>query len=105
MIQFLVMKKLNSLQLVLFAVSGIIGSGWLFSPYYGLQIAHSGVFLSWFIAATLSTIIGLCFAEVTSALPLDGGMVRLFSVTHNKQLGFIFLAIGWMSYTAASNAL
>lgn len=98
MIQFLVMKKLNSLQLVLFAVSGIIGSGWLFSPYYGLQIAHSGVFLSWFIAAALSTIIGLCFAEVTSAMPLDGGMVRLFSVTHNKQLGFIFLAIGWMSY-------
>jgi amino acid transporter len=98
MIQSIIMKKLNSLQLVLFAVSGIIGSGWLFSPYYGLQIAHGGVFISWFIAATLSACIGLCFAEVSSALPLDGGMVRLFSITHNKQLGFIFLTIGWVSY-------
>ncbi len=92
------MRKLSSLQLVLLATGGMIGSGWLFSPYYGLQTAGGGVILSWTITAIMTLIVGLTFAEVATTIPVVGGLMRYIGVTHNRALGFMFLALGWVSY-------
>lgn len=92
------MRKLSTLQLVLLSTGGMLGSGWLFSPYYGLQTAGNGVLISWLITAGLTLILGLTFAEVATILPVVGGLMRFMGITHNRALGFMFLILGWISY-------
>jgi amino acid transporter len=90
--------KLTTLQLLLISTGGMIGAGWLFSPYYGFQTAGVGVLLSWLIIALLTLIIGLAFAEVMTLVPVVGGITRLMGVTHNRTISFIFLMLGWLGY-------
>ncbi len=90
--------KLSTWQLALISTGGMFGAGWLFSPYYGFQAAGIGVLFSWIITATLTIIIGLAFIEVSTLLPVLGGVSRFVGVTHNRNLAFIFLSFTWLSY-------
>ncbi len=92
------MKKISTWSLILISTGGMIGSGWLFSPFYGLQTAGTGVMLSWLVTALLTLIIGLSFAEVATMLPIVGGVMRFIGVTHSRPLGFIFIVLAWVSY-------
>ena len=92
------MKKISTWHLVLISTGGMLGSGWLFSPFYGLQTAGTGVMLSWFFTAILTLIIGLTFAEVATMLPIVGGVMRFIGVTHSRPMGFIFITLAWVSY-------
>ncbi len=80
------------------STGGMIGCGWLFSPYYGFQTAGVGVLLSWLIVAVLTLIIALTFAEVVTIAPIVGGLSRFIGITHNRTTSFVFLAVGWLSY-------
>lgn len=91
-------KKLSTLQLALISTGGMLGCGWLFSPFYGYQTAGIGVLFSWAITAIITLIIGLSFAEVCCMLPLTGGIYRLMGITHNKNIASAFLLLGWLSY-------
>ncbi len=91
-------NKLTTLQLMLMSTGGMIGAGWLFSPYYGFQTAGVGVLLSWLIVAILTLIIGIAFAEVVTLIPIVGGLSRFIGITHNRTIAFIFLVLGWLSY-------
>lgn len=51
------MKKLSTMAVVFISTGGMIGSGWLFSPYYGFQTAGQGVIISWFIKALLTLLV------------------------------------------------
>lgn len=90
--------KLSTLQLVLLSTGGMLGSGWLFSPYYGFHMTGVWVIVAWIIAIILTGIIGLSFAEICSLLPIGGGISRFMSVTHDRSLSFVFLILGWLSY-------
>ncbi|AEE87313.1 Amino acid transporter [Francisella cf. novicida Fx1] len=92
------MKKLSTMAVVFISTGGMIGSGWLFSPYYGFQTAGQGVIISWFITALLTLLVALCFAEVASMLPIVSGAMRFLRITHSRTLGFLFVALGWISY-------
>jgi amino acid transporter len=92
------MKKLSTAQIMLLSTGGMIGCGWLFSPYYGFQTAGLGVILSWVIVALMTFVIGLSFAEVSTILPMVGGISRYMGITHKKDVSFIFLVLGWLSY-------
>lgn len=92
------MKKLSTMAVVFISTGGMIGSGWLFSPYYGFQTAGQGVIISWFIKALLTLLVALCFAEVASMLPIVSGAMRFLRITHSRTLGFLFVALGWISY-------
>jgi len=83
---------------MLMSTGGMIGAGWLFSPYYGFQTAGVGVLLSWLIIAVLTLIIGIAFAEVVTLAPIVGGLSRFIGITHNRTISFVFLALGWLSY-------
>lgn len=89
------MKKLSTMAVVFISTEGMIGSGWLFSPYYGFQTAVQGVMISWFITALLTLLIALCFAEVASMLPIISEAMRFLRITHSRTLGFLFVALGW----------
>jgi len=91
-------KKLSTWQLALISSGGMLGAGWLFSPFYGYQMAGVGVLCSWVITALITLIIGLSFAEVCSALPMAGGIYRLMGITHPRSVATLFLIIGWLSY-------
>ena len=91
-------NKLSTWQLMLISTGGMIGAGWLFSPYYGFQMAGVGVLLSWLIIAILTLIIGVAFAEVITLIPIVGGLSRFIGITHNRTISFIFLTLGWLSY-------
>ncbi len=91
-------NKLTTLQLMLISTGGMIGAGWLFSPYYGFEAAGVGVLLSWLIIAILTLIIGITFAEVVTIAPIVGGLSRFIGITHNRAVSFIFLTLGWLSY-------
>ena len=92
------MKKLSTMAVIFISTGGMIGSGWLFSPYYGFQTAGQGVIISWFITALLTLLVALCFAEVASMLPIVSGAMRFLRITHSRTLGFLFVALGWISY-------
>ena len=91
-------KGVSTFQIMLLSTGGMIGAGWLFSPYYGFQTAGLGVILSWIIVATMTFIIGLSFAEVSTRLPIVGGISRYMGITHDKKVSFVFLMLGWLSY-------
>ncbi|MBU6139969.1 MAG: APC family permease [Proteobacteria bacterium] len=91
-------NKLSTAQLMLMSTGGMIGCGWLFSPYYGFETAGVGVLLSWLIVAILTLIIALTFAEVITIAPIVGGLSRFIGITHNRTTSFVFLAVGWLSY-------
>ena len=91
-------NKLTTLQLMLMSTGGMIGAGWLFSPFYGFQTAGVGVLLSWVIIAVLTLIIGIAFAEVVTLIPIVGGLSRFIGITHNRTVSFVFLVLGWLSY-------
>lgn len=91
-------QKLSTLQLMLMSTGGMIGAGWLFSPYYGFETAGVGVLLSWLIIAVLTLIIGIAFAEVVTLIPIVGGLSRFIGITHNRTIAFVFLVLGWLSY-------
>ncbi len=80
------------------STGGMIGAGWLFSPYYGFETAGVGVLLSWVIIAILTLIIGIAFAEVVTLIPIVGGLSRFIGITHNRTISFVFLVLGWLSY-------
>ncbi|MDE4969614.1 APC family permease, partial [Francisella tularensis subsp. holarctica] len=65
---------------------------------YGFQTAGHGVIISWFITALLTLLVALGFAEVASMLPIVFGAMRFLSITHSLTLGFLFVALGWISY-------
>lgn len=91
-------KEISLIQLSLISTGGMIGCGWLFSPYYGYQVAGIGVIFSWLITAFMTFIIGISFAKISYRIPIVGGISRLVGITHNKTIAFIFLSIGWLSY-------
>ena len=92
------MKKISTVELVLLSTGGMIGAGWLFSPYYAFQMSGFGSILSWIIAAIMTGVIGLSFAEIVTFLPIVGGASRFISITHSKSIGFVFLILGWLGY-------
>lgn len=92
------MKKLSTWQLILMSTGGMIGAGWLFSPYYAFQTAGVGVLLSWIIIAVLTLIIGIAFAEVITIVPIVGGLSRFIGITHSRTVSFVFLSLGWLSF-------
>ncbi|MFC4892180.1 APC family permease [Pseudofrancisella aestuarii] len=91
-------KSLSPFHLVLMSMGGMVGTGWLFSPYYVFQGAGVWAILSWIIAAVLILFIAFTFAEVVTFITIRGGFMRFFDITHSKSLGFMMIIIGWLSY-------
>ena len=80
------------------AAGGMIGSGWLFSPYISAQIAGSNALISWIIAAIFMLFIALPLCELGAMFPVSGGMSNYPSFTHGKEVGFLFAWVSWLSY-------
>lgn len=91
-------RDISGVNVLVAAAGGMIGSGWLFSPFISAQMAGSNALVSWVIAAVFMLFIALPLCELGAMLPISGGMTNYPSLTHGKELGFLFAWISWLSY-------
>ena len=89
------MKKLSLFSATAIGISAIVGSGWLFASHLAAQVAGPLSLFSWFIGAALALVIALLLAEIASIYQETGLLSRLFSLTHNRDYGFLIAASNW----------
>lgn len=82
-------------------VSGILGSGWLFSPLLTSQLAGPASIISWMIGAAGMLLLAFCFAEVSALVPIAGGIVRIPHITHGYLTANMLGWTAWIGYTLA----
>ena len=85
-------RSVGLYSLVFIAVSGVIGSGWLFGPMYAAQLAGPAALISWLLGAFVMFLLALTYAESSAMLPVPGGIVRLPHITHGNVVSF---TMGW----------
>ena len=95
-------KDITSWGLLMTSLGAMIGSGWLFGAMYGAQIAGPAAVFSWIIGGVLLIIIGLNYAELSTALPLAGGIARYTHVTHGSLVSFSATWLAWLSCVATA---
>ena len=94
----LLRRSLGKFELLYLSLGGIIGSGWLFGPLYTAQYAGGSAILSWIIGGIFVIFVGLAYAELGSAIPKSGGIVRYPHYTHGGIAGFI---LTWAYFLSA----
>jgi amino acid transporter len=91
-------RDISTFNVLVAAAGGMVGSGWLFAPFIGAQIAGANALISWAIAAIFMLFIALPLCELGTIFPISGGMANYPTFTHGKEVGFIFAWISWLSY-------
>jgi amino acid transporter len=90
-------QTMGRFALLLTAMGGIVGSGWLFGPLYAAQIAGPAAIISWILGGFLMLSIALTFAELSSAFPRMGGMIHFGEMSHGKIVSFMIGFMIWLS--------
>lgn len=91
-------RDISTTNILIASAGGMIGSGWLFSPFISAQIAGSNALISWMIAAIFMLFIALPLCELGTMFPVSGGMSNYPTYTHGKEVGFLFAWTSWLSY-------
>lgn len=91
-------RDITQINVLIAAAGGMIGSGWLFSPFISAQIAGSNALISWVIAAIFMLFVALPLCELGAMFPISGGMTNYPSFTHGQDVGFLFAWTSWLSY-------
>lgn len=97
-------RSVGPVGLMFAAISGILGSAWLFGPFYAAQIAGPAAILSWLIGAIVMMVIAMTFAELTSMFPITGAHARFMLFSHGAMSSFLFGWIMWLGYAAVAPA-
>jgi len=88
-------REIGLVGLTAMAVSGIIGSGWLFAPLLTAQLAGPAAIAAWVIGAFCMLLLALTFAEIAAMFPLPGGVASIPRVTHGN---FVSMMMGWTAW-------
>ena len=91
-------RDISTTNILIVSAGGMIGSGWLFSPFISAQIAGSNALVSWVIAAIFMLFIALPLCELGTMFPVAGGMSNYPTYTHGQDVGFLFAWTSWLSY-------
>ncbi|KTC85408.1 MULTISPECIES: APC family permease [Legionella] len=91
-------RDISRTNVLVAAAGGMIGSGWLFSPFISAQMAGPNALISWIIAALFMLFIALPLCELGAMFPISGGMTNYPSFTHGNDVGFLFAWTSWLSY-------
>lgn len=88
--------------LLFLTVGSIIGSGWLFGPFFAAQIAGPAAILAWVLGGLLMVVVALTFAELGTMFPVTGGSVQFLQISHGTLVSFTFAWVGWISSMAVA---
>ncbi len=88
-------REIGLIGLTFVAVSGMIGSGWLFAPLLASQLAGPAALVSWGIGGIAMLLLALTFAEISAMLPVPGGIARVPQFSHGN---VVSMAMGWSAW-------
>lgn len=92
-------RDIGLVGLTFVAVSGIIGSGWLFAPLLAVQHAGPAALVAWLIGGIAMLLLALTFAEISAMLPVPGGVARVPLFSHGNFVCSMMGWSGWVGYT------
>ncbi len=84
------------------AMGGVLGSGWLFGPFFAAQVAGPAAIISWVLGGLLMMVVAFTFAELSSTFPVAGGSVRFLQLSHGSLVGFTMAWIAWLPSAAVA---
>ncbi|MEM9257344.1 MAG: APC family permease [Pseudomonadota bacterium] len=82
------------------AVSGFVGSGWLFASMYAAQLAGPASIISWCIGSAVILVLALVYAELGGMLPVGGALARVPYFAIGPTGGFFAGWMIWIAYVA-----
>lgn len=88
-------REIGLIGLTFVAISGMIGSGWLFAPLQASQYAGPASLISWGIGAIAMLLLAVTFAEISAMLPVPGGIARVPQFSHGN---VVSIAMGWSAW-------
>ncbi|MCR9139882.1 MAG: APC family permease [Alphaproteobacteria bacterium] len=88
-------RDIGPIGLIALAVSGIVGSGWLFAPMLTAQLAGPAAIVAWIIGASCMLLLALTFGEIAAMFPLPGGIASIPGVTHGN---IVSITMGWTAW-------
>jgi len=91
-------RKIGLVGLTFVAVSGVLGSGWLFAPLLTSQLAGPGALLAWVIGAVAMMLLALALAEFSTLFPVAGGIARMPQFSHGRLLAMLMGWTAWAGY-------
>lgn len=95
-------RSMGPIGLMFTAVSGIMGSAWLFGPFYAAKIAGPSALLAWVIGALAMIAIAMTFAELVCMLPISGGNARFMHFSHGALASFLFSWTLYLGYASVA---
>ncbi len=79
-------RELTRCDFLMIRAGGVLGLGWLFGALYSAHYADPGAVSAWTIGGILMLVLGLPYAELASAFPESGSMVRCPPPSHGSFL-------------------
>jgi amino acid transporter len=95
-------RSIGPIGLMFTALSGIIGSGWLFASLYAAQIAGPAAVFSWIVGGLIALALTLTYAELGGMLPVAGGLARIPHFSHGSTNSFLAGWLCWIAYVATA---
>lgn len=95
-------RSIGFVGLTFIAVSGIIGSGWIFGPLLTSQLAGPASIIAWGIGGVGMLILALCFAEISGIAPVAGGVVTLPLISLGRTSAMLLGWTAWLGYSTAA---
>ena len=85
-------RSLGGVQLMLFGIGAVIGTGIFVLTAAGAQKAGPGLMLAFAIAGAVCIVAALCYAEVASMIPVAGSAYTYSYATMGE---FLAWTVGW----------
>src|SRR3990167_8576319 len=95
-------RTVGPIGLMFTAISGILGSAWLFGPYYAVQLAGPSALIAWVLGGLAMMMIAMTFAELSCMFPIAGGNARFIFFSHGVLTSFLFGWMMWLGYAAVA---
>jgi basic amino acid/polyamine antiporter, APA family len=98
-------RTLGALQLTLFGIGCVIGTGIFVLTAAGAQKAGPGLMLAFAIAGAICIVAALCYAEIASMLPVAGSA---YTYTYAVMGEILAWSVGWalvLEYAVAASAV
>ncbi len=98
-------RTLGPLQLTLFGIGSVIGTGIFVLTAAGAQKAGPGLMLAFAIAGLICVVAALCYAEIASMIPVAGSA---YTYTYSVMGELLAWTVGWalvLEYAVAASAV
>jgi amino acid transporter len=90
-------RRFSPFTLLIISINGMIGSAWLFAPFYAAKIAGPAAIYAWLIGGGVTAVIALTFAELSVLMPVAGGTAQIPQLSHGTLTSFTLTWIAWLA--------